>query len=75
MDMPVKQIADEVGSENVSESVPPTMSGKQPSAYTALRHRLGAQTNCDQDYARQDFHALVSKAVNRSAVTLGPRAK
>jgi len=55
------------------EAVPPTMSGKLPSPFTEMRQKSDAssrteQRNTDIENTRQEFHALVNRAVNRSAI-------
>lgn len=61
-----------VGDTGSAEETPPTMSGKQPSPYTLLRQKTsapvkGEQRNCDAEYTRQEFYALINRAANTTA--------
>ena len=66
--------------EKVEKEIPPSMSGKLPSPYTAMRQKSDSpaqreQRNCDTDYARQDFYALVNRAFSSSASRLAQAKK
>jgi hypothetical protein len=66
--------------EKVEKETPPSMSGKLPSPYTAMRQKSDSssqreQRNCDIDYARHDFFALVNRAAGTSATRLAQAKK
>ena len=73
MDDAVKTQPEDAVEEKIgTEETPPMMSGKQPSPYTLLRQKTnpptqGEQRNCDAEYTRQDFYALINRAVNTTA--------
>jgi hypothetical protein len=74
MDDAAKTVPEDVAEGTSStEETPPTMSGKQPSPYTLLRQKAnppeqGEQRNCDAEYVRRDFYALINRAVNATAL-------
>jgi hypothetical protein len=62
-----------VNEETPKEEAPPTMSGKQPSPYTAMRQKSvsssrAEQMNCDAEYARREFHALANRTMTSTAL-------
>jgi hypothetical protein len=64
--------------DQATEEAPPMMSGKQPSPYTMMRQKSTSKTeqrNYDDEYTRQEFYALINRAVNTPATQLGSARK